>query len=63
MEELTQQEKEDVEIGVRKDGMKFRIRNDRNRFFFPEEWDDFYSRIRDRNKFIFDLLESKKLYV
>jgi hypothetical protein len=29
---------EGVRIGVKKDGTKYSVRDDRSRYFFPEEW-------------------------
>jgi len=54
--DLTQQEREDVSLKTKKNGVTMRVRNNRHRYFFPEEWDILYNNVRDINKFIFDLL-------
>ena len=54
--ELGQQEREDVYIITRSDGMRMRVRNSRGRYFFPEEWEAFYNNLSNRKKFLFDLL-------
>jgi len=40
--------------GMRKNGSKYSVRQDRRRYFFPQEWDKFISEIEDRtHKFFF----------
>lgn len=52
----TTQRSLDTETVTRSNGKTFTVRNNLNRYFFPDEWDAFYSNIRDINKFIFDVL-------
>ncbi len=47
---------EGLQVGVKRDGKKYSVRDDRSRYFFPEEWERFLNSIRDRNKPIFDVL-------
>lgn len=47
---------EGLQIGIRKDGRKYSVRDDRSRYFFPEEWEKFNNSLRDMNKPIFDVL-------
>jgi len=54
--EFSQQEKEDVSIVTKKDGLKMRVRNNRMRYFYPEEWDAFYENLNSKKKFLFDVL-------
>lgn len=47
---------EGLQKGTRKDGKIYSVRDDRSRYFFPEEWERFYNSLRDINKSIFDAL-------
>jgi integrase len=47
---------EGLQKGTRKDGKIYSVRDDRSRYFFPEEWERFYNSLRDTNKPIFDAL-------
>ena len=47
---------EGLQVGIRKDGKKYSVRDDRSRYFFPEEWEKFNNSLRDINKPIFDVL-------
>lgn len=47
---------EGIQVGVRSDGKKYSVRDDRSRYFFPEEWEKFYNALRDLNKPIYDML-------
>lgn len=49
-------ENQDLKVITRKDGRKYSVRIDRRRYFFPDEWDKFYSALRDKNKPLFDFL-------
>lgn len=40
----------------RKNGRKYTIRNNRDRFFFPDEWFAFYDQLKDRQKITFEFL-------
>ena len=41
---------------VRSNGKKYTIRNNRNRFFFPDEWMVFYDKLKDKQKITFETL-------
>ena len=47
---------EGLKIGIRKDGSKYSVRDDRSRFFFPNEWEKFISNIKSEKKLIFETL-------
>jgi len=47
---------EGLKIGVRKDGKKYSVRDDRSRFFFPNEWGDFIAQIKPEKRILFDSL-------
>ncbi len=47
---------EGLQVGIRKDGKKYSVRDDRSRYFFPDEWERFNNSLRERNKPIFDAL-------
>jgi len=47
---------EGLQVGIRKDGRKYSVRDDRSRYFFPEEWERFFNSLREINKPIFDVL-------
>jgi len=47
---------EGLMVGIKSDGTKYSVRDDRNRFFFPEEWIKFYNKLRESKKPIFDIL-------
>lgn len=47
---------EGLQVGIKKDGKKYSVRDDRSRYFFPEEWERFYDSLREVNKPIFDVL-------
>ena len=47
---------EGLQIGIRSDGQKYSVRDDRSRYFFPNEWEKFYNSLREINKPIFDVL-------
>ena len=45
---------EGIRIGVKKDGTKYSVRNDRRRYFFPDEWNKFISLVKNKeHKFFF----------
>lgn len=39
-----------------KDGREYSIRKDRRRYFFPDEWEKFFSALKEGNKPLFDFL-------
>lgn len=45
-------------IIFRKDGKKYKLKSEENKklFFWPDEWLNFYSLIKDKNKICFDIL-------
>lgn len=45
---------EGVQIGIKKDGTKYSVRDDRSRYFFPEEWINFFEKIKEEKQPIFD---------
>jgi len=46
----------DVKQIIRKDGMKYTVRNNRDRFFYPNEWMKFYDKLKNNQKMTFDFL-------
>lgn len=47
---------EGLKVGVKKDGKSYSVRDDRSRYFFPEEWIKFYDTIKEEKQPIFDCL-------
>lgn len=47
---------EDIKTITKSNGVKYSVRTDRSRYFFPEEWLKFYEQIKDDKKPIFDVL-------
>lgn len=47
---------EGLQQGIKTDGTKYSVRDDRSRYFFPEEWELFYNSLKESKKPIFDLL-------
>ena len=47
---------EGLRIGTKKDGTKYSVRDDRSRYFFPEEWIKFFDSIKEEKKPIYDVL-------
>lgn len=48
--------KPNLKIGVNINGMKYSVRDNRDRFFFPSEWMLFYDNLRKRQQMSFDFL-------
>lgn len=45
---------EGMRVGVKKDGKNYSVRNDRRRYFFPDEWELFINSIKNKeHKFFF----------
>ncbi len=45
---------EDLGVGIKSNGMKYTVRNDRRRYFFPDEWNKFISLVKNKeHKFFF----------
>lgn len=54
---LTQDnEREGMRKGVRSNGKVYSVRDDRSRYFFPDEWNRFYNALREEKRPIFDVL-------
>jgi integrase len=47
---------EGVKVGTKKDGKSYSVRDDRSRYFFPEEWINFFDAIKKDKQPIFDAL-------
>lgn len=47
---------EGLKVGTKSDGTKYSVRDDRSRFFFPNEWENFISKIKPESKLIFETL-------
>lgn len=46
--------KDDLLIGERKDGTKYSVRTDRRRYFYPHEWNEFISKVQNKeHRFLF----------
>ena len=45
-----------LKYGITSEGKKYSVRDDRSRYFFPNEWEIFLKQIRPRNQFIFEAL-------
>ena len=39
---------EDLRVGIKSDGKKYTVRNDRRRYFFPQEWKEFISKFKNK---------------
>lgn len=48
--------KEGLKIGVKSDGTKYSVRDDRSRFFFPNEWISFIEQIKFEKRILFETL-------
>jgi len=51
---LEQTEHEGLKIGVKSNGKKYSVRDDRSRFFFPNEWVSFIETIKPEKKILFE---------
>lgn len=47
---------EGLKIGIKSDGTKYTVRDDRSAYFFPERWLKFLETIKEEKKPIFDVL-------
>ena len=54
--ELKQTEIEGLRVGIKSDGKKYSVRDDRSRFFFPNEWDSFIEKIKPQKRILFETL-------
>ena len=50
------QDKPGLKVGVKKDGTKYTVRDNRDKFFFPNEWMSFYDCLKKNQKTPFDFL-------
>jgi len=53
---LKESGKEGLKVGITKQGKKYSVRDDRSRYFFPNEWELFMKQLRPKNTFIFEML-------
>jgi len=54
--ELESTDKNSLKLGTKKDGTKYSVRTNRDKFFFPSEWMIFYDSLRKRQQMIFDFM-------
>lgn len=47
---------EGLKIGIRKDGREYSVRDDRSRFFFPNEWASFIEGVKPSKRLLFNTL-------
>lgn len=47
---------EGLKIGIKKDGKKYSVRDDRGRYFWPEEWNKFFEALKKEKQPIYDTL-------
>jgi len=47
---------EGMKIGIKSDGKKYSVRDDRSAYFFPERWEKFFSIIKSEKQSVFDCL-------
>ena len=46
---------EGLRVGIKSDGKRYSVRDDRSRYFFPQEWFNFLKVIKDKKKLIFEV--------
>lgn len=49
---------EGLKVGIKSDGKRYTVRDDRSSYFFPERWEIFMRQIKDEKQPIFDALIS-----
>jgi len=54
--ELRESDKANLKVGIKKDGMKYSVRDNRDRFFFPNEWMALADVLKKDQKMPFDFL-------
>ena len=54
--DLQPTEYEGLKVGIKSDGKKYSVRDDRSRFFFPNEWVNFMEKIKPEKKILFETL-------
>ena len=51
---LEQTNEDDLLIGEKRNGVKYTVRKDRHRYFFPREWEEFIKLVKNReHRFFF----------
>jgi len=53
---LEQTDKEGLKKGIRSNEISYSVRDDRSRFFYPNEWISFINQVRNKNKLIYETL-------
>lgn len=48
--------REGLKVGTKKNGQTYSVRDDRGRFFFPNEWEKFIEQIKPEKRIIFETL-------
>ena len=48
--------KEGLKVGITSEGKKYSVRDDRSRYFFPEEWKKFINEIKEDKRIIYESL-------
>lgn len=46
---------EGLRVGIKSDGKKYSVRDDRSRYFFPQEWFNFIKEVKNNKQLIFDI--------
>jgi len=54
--DLKPTEQEGLKVGITADGKKYSVRDDRSRYFYPEEWKKFINEIRPKSQIIYESL-------
>lgn len=54
--ELKPTDKEGLRVGIMKNGKPYSVRNDRSRYFYPQEWLNFLEQIKPEKQAIYDVL-------
>ena len=54
--QLIKTEKDGLFKAIRSDGRTYHIRQDRHRYFYPDEWNTFYSNVYPKHKLLFETL-------
>jgi integrase len=49
-------DKEGLFVGIKKNGIKYSVRKDRHRTFFPDEWIKFFDSLKQSQRFLFETL-------
>lgn len=54
--QLNKTKHEGLREGIRKDGKKYLVRDHRQRYFYPDEWEKFYNSLPLKSRLLFDFL-------